>query len=132
MGQMTIGRVAGEAGVSVQTVRYYERRGLIPRPPRLASGYRLYPEETVRLIRFIRHAKELGFSLVEVSELLSLRLSPEAPCSEVKRRARAKLKDIEGRMATLGRMKKALEKLERECAGRGPVTECPILEALER
>jgi MerR family mercuric resistance operon transcriptional regulator len=129
---MTIGRVAGEAGVSVQTVRYYERRGLIPRPPRRASGYRLYPEDTVRLIRFIRHAKELGFSLGEISELLSLRLSPEAPCSEVKQRARAKVEDIEGRMRTLGRMKRALEKLERECTGRGPVTECPILEALEK
>jgi MerR family mercuric resistance operon transcriptional regulator len=129
---MTIGRVAGEAGVSVQTVRYYERRGLIPRPPRRASGYRIYPEDTVRLIRFIRHAKELGFSLGEISELLSLRLSPEAPCSEVKKRARAKLEDIEGKMTTLGRMKRALEKLERECTGRGPVTECPILEALEK
>lgn len=77
---LTIGRLAREAGVNSETIRFYERRGLIPKPPRPATGYRRYPPETVRRVRFIRHAKELGFSLKEILELLSLRLDPETTC----------------------------------------------------
>jgi MerR family copper efflux transcriptional regulator len=129
---LTIGRLAREAGVNSETIRFYERRGLIPKPPRPASGYRRYPPETVRRIRFIRHAKELGFSLVEISELLSLRLDPKTTCTEIKRRTEDKLRDIEGKIRALQGMKGVLAALAGECKGRGPLSDCPILDALER
>jgi MerR family mercuric resistance operon transcriptional regulator len=132
MRELTIGQVAREAGVNVQTLRYYERRGLIPKPPRRASGYRQYPEDTVRRIRFIRHAKELGFSLKEVAELLALRADPKTPCSEVRNRARAKVGDIDERIAALDRMRDVLSELAEKCSGRGPVRECPILDTLDK
>ena len=131
MKPLTIGKVARHAGVGVETVRFYEREGLIEEPPRRQSGYRQYPEETVSRIRFIRRAKELGFSLKEIKELLSLRASPESRCADIQRRAETKIKDIEQKVRTLQRMKKALVKLTVACRGRGPVSECPILEALE-
>jgi len=113
-------------------VRFYERRGLIPKPQRKESGYREYSEETVNRIQFIRHAKELGFSLKEINELLSLRLDPGTPCSEVKNRAEAKIEDIERKIKKLQKMKKALVKLTSTCTGSGPVKECPILEAMDK
>ncbi len=124
MRHLTIGQVARETGVNVQTVRYYERRGLVPRPPRRASGYRLYSEETVRRISFIRHAKALGFSLDEIAELLSLRSEPGTPCSEIKKRASAKkilalISDVEERIAALMNIKEALNSLVDTCPGQG-------------
>jgi MerR family mercuric resistance operon transcriptional regulator len=112
-------------------MRFYEREGLVPEPPRTASGYRQYPEETVSRIRFIKRAKDLGFTLKEIKELLSLRASPRSQCADVKRRAEAKIKDIEQRVQDLQRMKEALARLTAACEGRGPVTECPLLKALE-
>ena len=131
MGSLTIGKVARSAGVGVETVRFYEREGLIEEPPRRESGYRQYPEATVSRIRFIRRAKELGFSLKEIKELLSLRASPRSRCADVRRRAEAKIADIEQKVQTLQRMKKALVELTAACRGRAPVTDCPILAALE-
>jgi len=131
MGDLTIGRLARRAQVNVETIRYYERRGLIPKPPRSSSGYRLYPQEAVTRIRFIKRAKELGFSLKEISELLSLRVEPNTTCGDIRRRAEAKIVDIEGRIETLQRMKRALMELVALCQGRGPISECPILEALD-
>jgi MerR family mercuric resistance operon transcriptional regulator len=131
MESVTIGKVARLAEVGVETVRFYERQGLIDKPPRRESGYRQYPEETVRRLRFIKRAKELGFTLKEIKELLSLRIEPETTCADVRRRAEAKIDDIEQRVRTLQRMKKALAKLTMACRGRGPVSQCPILEALE-
>jgi len=131
MKPLTIGKVARLAGVGVETIRFYEREGLIERPPRRASGYRQYPEETIARLRFIKRAKELGFSLREIKELLELRIAPGTRCEDIRRRANAKINDIEEKLATLRRMKEALEKLTAACSGRGPVRECPILEALE-
>ncbi|MFQ5743810.1 MAG: MerR family transcriptional regulator [Acidobacteriota bacterium] len=131
MQTLTIGKVARLADVGVETVRFYERRGLIAEPPRRASGYRQYPQETIARIRFIRRAKELGFSLQEISELLALRLDPETTCREVRDRAEAKIADIEEKTRTLRRMQEALAKLTAACSGRGSVSECPILEALD-
>ncbi len=131
MKPLTIGKVARRASVGVETVRFYEREGLIEEPPRRESGYRQYPEETVSRIRFIRRAKELGFSLKEIKELLALRIDPEASCEDIRQRAEAKIADIEEKVRTLRRMKKALVKLTAACNGRAPVSECPILEALE-
>lgn len=129
---MTIGRLAREAGVKTATVRYYERRGLIPKPPRAASGYRLYPPEAARRIRFVRHARQLGFTLGEISDLLALRVAPGTSCLEIKRRAQRKAADIEGRLRSLERMRDVLTMLAASCRGRGPASECPILEAMDR
>jgi MerR family mercuric resistance operon transcriptional regulator len=129
---LKIGQLAKKTNVNIETIRYYERRALIPKPYRRKSGYREYSEETVKRIQFIKHAKELGFSLKEIHELLYLRLDPKTPCSEVKKKAEIKIADIEEKVITLQRMKKALVKLIRACSGKGPIMECPILEALER
>ncbi len=131
MEPLRIGKVAHLGGVGVETVRFYEREGLIEEPPRTESGYRQYPHETVSRIRFIRRAKELGFSLREIRELLALRLDPDTSCEDIRLRAEAKIADIEEKVRTLRRMKKALAKLTAACSGRSPVSECPILEALE-
>jgi MerR family mercuric resistance operon transcriptional regulator len=129
---LTIGQVAKRGDVNIETVRYYERQGLIPPPPRRESGYREYPERTVRRIRFIKRAQELGFSLKEIAELLSLRVGPETTCAEVRMLANVKIREIEEKIGTLEKMKEVLAKLTAECEGRGSSSECPILEALER
>src|ERR671918_2137551 len=95
MGGMTIGQVAKHAGVGVETVRFYERQGLLDAPPRRASGYRQYSQDVIRRIQFIKRAKDLGFALREIRELLSLRVDPNTPCDEVKHRAEAKIADID-------------------------------------
>lgn len=131
MDGLTIGDVAKRGEVNIETVRYYERRELVARPARSMSNYRLYPEDAVRRVRFIKRAQELGFSLKEIQELLSLRAAPKARCADVRGRALAKIDDIEERMRVLRAMKKALTKLVAECAGRAPVSDCPILESLD-
>ena len=131
METLTIGKVARLAGIGVETIRFYEREGLIEEPPRRESGYRQYPEDTVHRLRFIRRAKELGFTLKEIKELLALRVEPETTCEDIRRRAEAKIGDIEEKICTLNKMKGALKKLTLACKGRGPVSACPILEAME-
>ncbi len=128
---LRVGEVAGQAGVNLQTIHYYERRGLLPRPPRTESNYRAYPEDAVLRVRFIKRAQELGFTLKEIKELLSLRAAPRSRCADVRERAEMKVRDIDGRIRTLRAMRKALTKLIGECSGRGSVTACPILDALE-
>ncbi len=132
MEALTIGQLAKQAGVGVETIRFYEREGLLAEPERRPSGYRQYTPEVVRRVRFIRHAKDLGFALKEIQELLELRVDPISTCADVRQRARAKIADIEGRVVALERMKAALEQLARSCRGRGPTSECPILEVLDR
>jgi MerR family mercuric resistance operon transcriptional regulator len=132
MQALTIGRLAKQVGVGVETIRFYEREGLIAQPGRRPSGYRQYPPDVVRRVRFIRHAKDLGFTLKEIQELLDLRVDPTSTCEDVRKRARAKLADIEERIASLERMQAALLRLERKCRGRGPTSACPILEELDR
>ncbi|NOX80420.1 MAG: heavy metal-responsive transcriptional regulator [Deltaproteobacteria bacterium] len=131
MNGLTIGRMAKKAGVTIDTVRFYERRGLIAEPPRSAANYRLYPEEDADRLRFIRHAKDLGFSLNEIKELLNLRHDPAATKADVKHCAEAKIKDIKQKIKDLSNILAALEPLTATCNGHGPVSECPILEALE-
>ena len=132
MKPLTIGQVARQAGIGVETVRFYEREGLLQEPSRRASGYRQYPEDVVARLRFIRRAKELGFSLKEIKELLALRVDPTTTCWEVKEQAEAKITDIDGKIASLLRMKRALVKLTATCRGQGPTSECPILDALDK
>ncbi len=128
---LTIGELAKRSGVGLETVRFYERKGLIEDPPRTSSGYRQYPEDVVARIRFIKRCKELGFSLKEISELLSLRVDPETTCADVRRQTELKLADAEEKIRALRRIKAALDKLVASCSGSGPTSECPILEALE-
>lgn len=131
MQPFTIGSVASRAGVGVETVRFYERQGLIPQPPRRESGYRQYSEETVARLRFIQRAKALGFSLREIRELLSLRVDPTAHSGEVKARAQAKIADVEEKIRTLTRIKEILARLSAACDGCAPMRACPILDTLE-
>jgi Hg(II)-responsive transcriptional regulator len=128
---MTIGELARRAGVNVQTVRYYERRGLLAEPHRAPSGYREYVEDTLDRLRFIRRSKGLGFTLSEIEELLVLRLDPRKTASAVKARAEAKIADVDRRIHDLQRIKHALTHLAGRChGGRGPLGECPLLETL--
>lgn len=131
MDGLTIGEAAKQANVHIETLRYYERQGLVPQPRRSASNYRLFAEDTVRRVRFIKAAQELGFSLAEIRELLSLRATPRTRCTEIRQRAEAKVKAIEAKIASLQAMKRALAKLAGECSGDGPVTACPILESFD-
>ena len=100
-------------------------------PPRRRSGYRQYPPESVARVRFIRRAKELGFTLSEINDLLELRVDPEKSCADVRAAAKAKMADVEAKMDDLERIKSALARLARACRGKGPTSECPILDALE-
>jgi len=131
MDTLTIGKVARRSGVGVETVRFYERKGLIEQPPRPASsGFRTYSEATVRRIRFIRQAQDLGFSLREAGELLDLNADPSADAALVRAHAATKLAQIEDRMRRLGRIRGALEALIDACPGGGALHGCSIVEAL--
>jgi MerR family mercuric resistance operon transcriptional regulator len=130
MEKLTVGQLAKKANVNLETIRYYERRGLIPEPPRSQSGYRQYSADDLQRTKFIKRAQALGFTLKEISELLSLRVEPGTSCREVKARVQAKIVDVEKRIADLERMQAALLRLSNRCAGRGPVSKCPILEEL--
>ena len=131
MDELTIGEVAEQAKVHIETLRYYERRGLVATPLRSRANYRLYPEETVRRIRFIKRAQALGFSLTDIKELLSLRAAPEVGCADVRVQAEAKIQDIDDKIVSLSAMKVALSTLVAQCSGEGPLTDCPILASLE-
>ncbi|MEO7103165.1 MAG: MerR family DNA-binding protein [Gemmatimonadaceae bacterium] len=128
---MKIGELASSAGVHIQTVRYYERRGLLVDPRKSAGGYREYDTTTIHRLRFIRRAQELGFTLGEISELLVLRLDPETTASSVKTRASEKIEEIEEKIHDLERIRNALTHLASDCHGdSGPTGDCPLLEAL--
>jgi MerR family mercuric resistance operon transcriptional regulator len=131
MAPLTIGQLARRAGVGVETVRYYERRGLMPEPPRKESGYRQFLPEDLSRLRFIRRAQQLGFSLREIKELLALRLTPGCNCERVLERTNAKIADVEARIRSLRRMLRVLKKLAEACRRRESTSGCPILEALD-
>ena len=128
---LKISDVAERGGVNLQTIRYYERERLLPEPPRLASGYRMFPESAVRRVRLSKRAQELGFSLAEIRDLLSLREDAGAGAQEMRERARAKVANIGEKIRTLQAMKHALNDLAEKCPGCGPLSECPILDALD-
>ena len=128
---LTIGSLAREAGVGVETVRFYERKGLMPAPPRTASGYRQYAPDAVHRLRFIRRAQGLGFTLHEISDLLELRVDEVGACGAVETRAREKLESVREKMGELQTIERALEGLVDACRAREPTGDCPILEELE-
>ena len=130
MNTLTIGKLAKKAGVTIDTVRFYERCGLIKEPARTQSNYRIYPEEEVAHLRFVKKAKELGFSLNEIKQLLKLQNDPKASKSDVKEWTEKKIREIRSRIKDLSRILAALEQLTGSCDGQGPVNECPIIGAL--
>lgn len=128
---LNIGDVARQGGVSVETLRYYETQGLIKTPERDVNGYRKYAPEVVRHIRFIKRAQDVGFTLRDIGDLLSLKADPGASCGDVRDRALRKLSEIEDKIDVLSRMRDVLKTWTHACPSIGPVSECPILDALE-
>jgi MerR family transcriptional regulator, copper efflux regulator len=128
MNALGIGELAKRAGVGIDTVRYYERSGLLAPHARLPSGYRRYRELEVARLRFIRRAQALGFTLTEIKELL--KLSAQRDVTRVKRSAQAKLADIDRRISELQRVRNGLAELVAKCPGHGRASDCPILLAL--
>ncbi len=131
MGSMSIGKIAKASGIGVETVRFYERQGLLDEPQRAKNGYRVYSEPSATRLRFIKRAKALGFSLNEIREFLELRHRPGTTSAEIKTRTEEKLLDIRKKIRDLNAMKNALLHLSAACDGTMPLEECPILAALE-
>jgi len=127
---ITVGSLAKRAGVSIDTIRYYERRGLLAKPARSLAGYRTYGGSTVQRLRFIRNAQALGFTLSEIEQLLTLHTAQGTTCDHVRYRAQLKLADIERKIRSLDAMKKALQQLVSACKADGPTTECSFLGSL--
>jgi len=125
-----IGEVAKQVGITVETIRYYEKQGLVKPLGRNSSGYREYSHDTVQHLSFIRRAKELGFSLKEIKELLLLRNTPEATCGDVREQAEAKIKDMENKITDLQRIINDLAILVSFCPGQGPLSQCPIIDSI--
>jgi Cu(I)-responsive transcriptional regulator len=130
MKTLTIGQLARQAGIGVETVRFYEHQGLLKQPQRRPSGYRQYDEQAVSVLLFIRRAKSLGFTLKEIKGLLDLRIDAYSTRSDVRQVAMAKVADIETKIADLRRIRQLLKTLIRKCHGDELTTDCPILEAL--
>jgi Hg(II)-responsive transcriptional regulator len=131
MDRLTIGQLAKQAHVNRETVRYYERRRLLQRPSRSIAGYRVFPDDAVTRLRFIRHAKMLGFSLEEVRELLALRVHSLVTCDRVREQTQTKIADIERKIEGLQQMRRVLSRLVTACSSRRKTDACPILESLE-
>ncbi len=131
MSELTIGQLAASAGVNVETIRFYERKGLLKQPHRQGGRIRRYPADARRRLTFIRGARDLGFTLQEVGELLSLRQDPNATRSDVRDRTMAKLEDVDRRIEFLEEVRSSLKALLQQCDGSGPASNCPILDSLE-
>ncbi len=128
---LSIGKAASKAGVGIETVRFYERQRLVAQPPKPEGvGVRQYPADTVKRIRFIKEAQELGFSLREIHDLLALRADPAADCSKVQEQATAKLGEVRRKIERLKDIGAALERLIAACPGRGGLQACSIMDAL--
>lgn len=128
--EMKIGEFAERAGVNVQTVRYYERRGLLPEPNRTESGYREYDERDLQRLRFILRAKGLGFTLSEVGDLVALRVDPERSAEEVRERALAKIEATTAKIRDLRRIREALERVVTSCEAHGSPEQCALMHAI--
>ena len=126
MSVLKIGEVAKRSDVGIETIRYYERQGLLAEPNRRPSGYRQYDESVVSRLQFIRRAKELGFTLSEIKELLGLWFDVNTKCVHVRQRAERKINDIEDKIRSLQRMKRSLKKIVSQCENRDAVNECPL------
>jgi MerR family copper efflux transcriptional regulator len=132
MQSLTIGALAKRGGVHLETIRYYERRGLMPPPARKSSGHRAYASAAVERLQFIRRAQALGFSLAEIKELLAFKAPPDRSCAEAAKRIQDKLREIEEKIKDLRAIQRTLSRMKKSCEGHCLVSECPILESLER
>ena len=130
MQKLTIGRLARAAGVSVETIRYYERLGLLSQPRRPVSGYRTYNDDHLRRLQFIRRAQGLGFTLDEIRELLHLRVTTSEACQRVQNKTEEKIRLVREKQAQLRLMERQLKMLLRACEAREPMRHCPLLESL--
>jgi MerR family transcriptional regulator, copper efflux regulator len=131
MDSLTISEVAKQAGIGLQTIRYYERQGLLAPSPRTEAGYRIFSSESVRRIRFIKRAQGLGFSLKEIKELLSLRIDAHMTQADIRKRTRAKIADVEQKIRHLQAIHASLLRMAQDCSGCGSLIDCPILENLD-
>ncbi|HUP88979.1 MAG TPA: heavy metal-responsive transcriptional regulator [Longimicrobiales bacterium] len=129
---LTIGKLAASSGMTVQTVRFYEREGLLEVPARNSSGYRNYEESAAERLHFIKRAQELGFTLKEIRDLIELQVGGTADCGQVRDAAEAKLAMVEAKLADLNSMKCELERLIGSCSGNGPVQTCKIISCLSK
>ncbi len=130
MEKLSISELARQANVHIETIRYYERRGLISEPPRNKSGHRQYSHEAVKRTDFIKRCQTLGFSLKEIEEILELRITPESTCADMKSRVTEKLMAVDKKIIELVQIRDALSRLLKKCSGKGPIGNCPILEEL--
>lgn len=124
---LTIGHIARAAGVNVETIRYYQRVGILIEPAKPIEGYRIYPSETVNRIRFIKRAQQLGFSLQEITELLEL---GDGHCDDVRHRAEEKRTIINQQIKDLQKLQETLDTLIQACQCDGDTSHCPIVETL--
>ena len=131
METFTIGQLAKRTNVNLETIRFYERKGLLPEPPRNESGHRQYSIKDLRRTAFIKRTQSIGFSLQEIFDLLSFKVGTGKTCGDVKKRVKAKLIDIEEKIKTLQRMREVLLRLEADCPGKGSLNDCPILETVD-
>lgn len=131
MEKLTTGRLAKLAGVNPATVRFYENEGLITKPVRTASGYRVFQPDAARRLRFVKRAQELVFSLNEIKDLLALRLTPGTTRADIRARADAKIADIDEKIRALKAIKRTLHALSERCSGCGPTDDCPILDSFD-
>jgi Hg(II)-responsive transcriptional regulator len=130
---LSISEVATECGVNIETIRYYEKRGLIQEPPRTTSGYRAFPTEVIDRIKFIKRAQELDFSLSEIQKLISISDNDESfTAADARQFAMEKLNEVEKKLRGLGNVKSLLEDLLERCSGKGPICECPIIQNISR
>jgi len=130
MDKFSIGELARQANVHIETIRYYERKGLLAEPRRNKSGHRRYSGEAVRRTEFIKRCQSLGFSLNEIQEILELRITPQSTCADMQLRVSEKLADVDRKINELGKIRDALGRLLKKCSGKGPIGNCPILEEL--
>lgn len=128
---MRIGEVAAAAAVNVQTLRFYEKRGLLEKPSRLGSGYRSYLPETVSIVRFIKQSQEIGYTLEEIKQLLILRKRPSGNADEVRALAQARLRDVEDKILLLQQRREELIRILDSCNCGGDEARCPVLDSLD-
>lgn len=129
---MKIGEIARRSGIGIDTIRFYEREGLLMAPERRPSGYRLYDEATLELLEYIRRAKELGFTLAEIRELLELSFAAHGCCDHIRQRAEAKITDIEAKVRSLQQMKRSLGKILTRCRAKNATDDCPLVHKTKR
>jgi MerR family transcriptional regulator, copper efflux regulator len=132
MKSMKIGEVAKRSGIGIETIRYYEREGLLQEPERRPSGYRQYHESTLQRLEYIGRAKALGFTLAEIRELLELSFAAPSGCDHIRQRAEAKITDIEGKIRSLQQMRRSLRKIVDRCKAKDSPDDCPLVHDAKR